>query len=188
MKKTLLLLRHAKSSWKDKGLKDFDRPLKEKGEVAAKLIGKMLYHSAIVPDVVLSSPAKRARETAEIVTKHGKFPGKIQYLDDLYMGEPRDYIRALREMPEEVGSVMLVGHNPGMEIFLQMLEGNINDLSTSTLAMLELDLTNWSNINSSTTGKLIHFWDPDEMDLEEIKENMAKDKKEKGKKDKKKEK
>ena len=81
MTKTLMLLRHAKSSWKDQSLKDFDRPLKKKGKKAAKLIAKMMAHNQILPDAVLSSPAKRARETTEIVNKHSGFEGSTQFLD-----------------------------------------------------------------------------------------------------------
>ncbi len=179
MTKTLMLLRHAKSSWKDKNLKDFDRPLKKKGEETAELIGKIISHGEFSPDIVLSSPAKRSRETSEIVSKYADFKGSTQFVDAFYMGEPGDYINALRELPSEVKSVMVVGHNPGLEALLQMLEGKVNALSTGALSVLELELSNWSDLNSSTVGKLIKFWDPDEMDLKEIEEKMAKDKKDK---------
>ncbi len=179
MTKTLMLLRHAKSSWKDKHLKDFDRPLKKKGEETAELIGKILAHGDFLPDLVLSSPAKRAKETIEIVIKHADLKGTTQFLDAFYMAEPGDYIQALRELPDKVNCVMVVGHNPGLEALLQMLEGKVNALSTGALAILELEMTHWADLNSSTVGKLSKFWDPDEMDLKEIEEKMAKDKKEK---------
>ena len=185
MTKTLMLLRHAKSSWKDKHLKDFDRPLKKKGEETAELIGKILAHDELLPDIIFSSPAKRAKETVEIVNKHAGYKGSTQYIDALYMGEPSDYIQALRELPDQVNRVMVVGHNPGLEALLQLLEGKVNVLSTGALASLDLELTHWSDLNPSTVGKLTKFWDPDEMDLKEIEEEMAKDKKEKDKKDKK---
>jgi hypothetical protein len=101
------------------------------------------------------------------------------------MGEPGDYIRALQELPVEIKSAMVVGHNPGLEALLQLLEGKVNALSTGALAVLNLELTDWQDLNSSTVGKLSQFWDPDEIDLEEIEEEMAKEKKEKEKKDKK---
>ena len=179
MTKTLLLLRHAKSSWKDKDLKDFDRPLKKKGEGTAKLIGKILAHGDYLPDLVLSSPAKRAKETTEIVNKYSGLKGSTQFVDAFYMGEPSDYIQAMRELPEKVNSVMVVGHNPGLEALLQILEGKVSALSTGALVVLELELTHWSDLTVSTVGNLTEFWDPDEMDLKEIEEKMAKDKKEK---------
>lgn len=179
MTKTLMLLRHAKSSWKDKQLKDFDRPLKKKGEETAELIGKILAHDELLPDIVFCSPAKRAKETVEIVNKHAGYKGSTQYIDALYMGEPSDYIQALRELPDQVNSVMVVGHNPGLEALLQLLEGKVNVLSTGALATLDLELTHWIDLNPSTVGKLTKFWDPDEMDLKEVEEKMAKEKKDK---------
>ena len=177
MTKTLLLLRHAKSSWKDKHLKDFDRPLKKKGQETAELIGKILAHGDYLPDLVLSSPAKRAKETTEIVNKYSGLKGSTQFVEAFYMAEPGEYIQALRELPDKVNRVMVVGHNPGLEALLQMLEGKVNALSTGALVVLELELTHWSDLNGSTVGKLTEFWDPDEMDLKEIEEKMAKDKK-----------
>jgi phosphohistidine phosphatase len=179
MTKTLMLLRHAKSSWKDKHLKDFDRPLKKKGEDTAELIGKILAHGGFLPDLVLSSPAKRAKETIEIVNKNSGHKSSTQFVETFYMAEPGEYIRALRELPDKVNSVMLVGHNPGLEALLQMLEGKVNALSTGALAIVELELTHWADLNGSTVGKLLKFWDPEEMDLKEIEEKMAKDKKDK---------
>jgi phosphohistidine phosphatase len=179
MTKRLMLLRHAKSSWKDKHLKDFDRPLKKKGEETAELIGKILAHDGYLPDLILSSPAKRASQTTEIVNEYSGLKGSTQFVEAFYMAEPGEYIQALRELPDSVNSVMVVGHNPGLEALLQMLEGKVNALSTGALAILELELTHWSDLNSSTVGKLSKFWDPDEMDLKEIEEKMAKDKKEK---------
>ncbi len=192
MTKKLMLLRHAKSSWKDKHLKDFDRPLKKKGEETAELIGEIIAHGEILPDIVLSSPAKRASQTTEIFIKHANYNGFTQYVDAFYMGEPNDYIQALRELPDTINSAMLVGHNPGLEALLQMLEGKVNALSTGALAIVELELTHWADLNGSTVGKLANFWDPDEIDLKEVEEKMAKEKKdqemkvkEKDKKDKK---
>lgn len=179
MSKTLMLLRHAKSSWKDKHLKDFDRPLKKKGEETAELIGKILAHGNYLPDLVLSSPAKRARETTEIVNKYSGLKGSTQFIESFYMAEPGEYIQSLRELPDKVNRVMVVGHNPGLEALLQMLEGKVNALSTGALAILELELTQWGDLNASTVGKLSKFWDPDEMDLKEIEAEMAKDKKDK---------
>ncbi|NLC29760.1 MAG: hypothetical protein GX773_04815, partial [Chloroflexi bacterium] len=168
MTKTLMLLRHAKSSWKDQSLKDFDRPLKKKGKKAAKLIAKMMAHNQILPDAVLSSPAKRARETTEIVNKHSGFEGSTQFLDSLYMAEPMDYIIALRELPDEVDRVLVVGHNPGLEALMNLVDGKSDALPTATLAVLNLQLNHWRDFDTSTAGELRNFWDPDEMDLEEI--------------------
>lgn len=182
MSKTLILMRHAKSSWKDKDLKDFDRPLKKRGENAAQLIGKALLLTDNLPDVIFSSPAKRAQETAELVIKHADYKGTIEFFDSFYMGEPNNYIEVLREIPDDIEKVLLIGHNPGLEALLQMLEGKVNALPTAAVAFLELEMKHWQDLNPSTVGELVNFWDPDEMDLEEIEEKMAKDKKDKEKK------
>jgi len=123
MTKTLLILRHAKSSWKNEKLKDFDRPLKRRGEESAKLIGKVLMMVELVPQVILSSPAQRAKQTVELVAEESKFKGELKFVESYYMGEPDDYITALKELPDEIERVMIVGHNPGLEALLQLWMG-----------------------------------------------------------------
>lgn len=185
MTRTLMLLRHAKSSWEDNTLSDFDRPLKKKGKQTAKLVGKLIAHSGYQPDIVLSSPAKRAKETAKIVKKQFDHNGSIHYVDAFYMGEPGDYIQALRGLPDDVGDVMLVGHNPGLEDLLSLIDGKFNPLSTCALAILELELSRWSDFNASTVSTLIQFIDPEKVDLQELERKMAKARKDKDKADKK---
>ncbi len=101
------------------------------------------------------------------------------------MGEPGDYIRTLKELDDDVKRVLVIGHNPGLEALLQMLEGKVNVLSTGSLACLDLELKQWRNLNPSTVGELTTFWDPDEMDVEEVLEELAKKKEKKDKKKKK---
>jgi len=191
MSKILMLMRHGKSSWKEKELKDFDRPLKKRGIASSETIGKLLKASGMTPDLIFSSPAKRASETAELVVKEIDYDKDIQYIDSFYMGEPEDYIQPLKELDNDVKRVLLIGHNPGLEALLQILEGKVNVLSTGSLACLELELKHWQNLNPSTVGELVTFWDPDELDLEEVLKEIEKrkqdkkDKKEKKKKDKK---
>ena len=101
------------------------------------------------------------------------------------MAEPMDYIIALRELPDEVDRVLVVGHNPGLEALMNLVDGKSDALPTATLAVLNLQLNHWRDFDTSTAGELRNFWDPDEMDLEEIEDMMAKDKKDNDKKDKK---
>lgn len=185
MTKTLLIMRHAKSSWKNEKLKDIDRPLKHRGEEAANLIGKVLVKTELVPQVVLSSPAQRAKQTAELVVEESKFKGELKFVDSFYMGEPENYIKALKELPDEIERVMVVGHNPGLEALLQLLDGKVDSLPTGSLAYLVLDLKHWADLTKATVAELISFWEPDEIKLEEMEENMGKDKDKKDKKDKK---
>ena len=188
MTKTLLLMRHAKSSWKNEKLKDFDRPLKHRGEEAAKMMGKSLVMAELVPQVILSSPARRAKQTAEIVAAESKFKGELKFVESFYMGEPDNYIKGLNELPDQVERVLVVGHNPGEEALLQMLDGKVDSLTTGSLAALSLDIKRWADLTKTTVGELISFWDPDEIDLEGLEDEMGKDKDKKDKKDKKKDK
>lgn len=185
MTKTLLILRHAKSSWKNEKLKDFDRPLKHRGEEAANLIGKVITMAELVPQVILCSPAKRAKQTAELVAEEAKFKGELKFVESFYMGEPENYIKELKELPDEIERVMVVGHNPGLEALLQLLDGKVDSLPTGSLAYLVLDVKHWADLTKATVGDLISFWEPDEIRLEEMEENMGKDKDKKDKKDKK---
>ena len=188
MTKTLLILRHAKSSWKDEKLKDIDRPLKRRGEEDAVVIGKVLTVAELVPQVILSSPAKRAKQTAELVVSEAKFKGELRFVDAFYMGEPENYLGELKELPDEIERVMIIGHNPGLEALLQLLDGKVNSLPTGSLAYLVLDIKHWSDLTKSTVGELISFWEADEINLKEMEEKMGKDKDKKDKKDKKKDK
>jgi len=174
MTKTLLILRHAKSSWKNEKLKDFDRPLKRRGEESAKLIGKVLMMAELVPQVILSSPAQRAKQTVELVAEESKFKGELKFVESYYMGEPDDYITALKELPDEIERVMIVGHNPGLEALLQLLDGKVDSLPTGSLAYLVLDIKHWADLTKSTAGELISFWEPDAIKLEEMEEKWPK--------------
>ncbi len=169
MTKTLLLMRHGKSSWKEKGLADEKRPLKKRGEEAAAKIGKMLKVNEIVPDLILSSPAKRAKNTAEIVAKESNFSHKVELVDSFYMGEPSDYVARLKKLPNDVKQVMVVGHNPGLEAFLQMLDGHISAMPTGSLAIIKLNLNSWSDFSAESDGNVIAFWDPEQKETLKIK-------------------
>ena len=185
MTKTLLILRHAKSSWKNEKLKDIDRPLKHRGEEDAIVIGKVLTMAELVPQVILSSPAERAKRTAELVAAEAKFKGGLTLVDSFYMGEPENYIKELKQLPDEIERVMIVGHNPGLEALLQLMDGKVNSLPTGSLAYLVLDIKHWADLTKGTVGELISFWEADEIDLNEMEEKMGKDKDKKDKKDKK---
>ena len=169
MTRTLLLMRHGKSSWKEKGLADEKRPLKKRGEEAAAMVGKTLKVSEIVPDLILSSPAKRAKNTAEIVAKESNFSHKVELVESFYMGEPSDYVARLKKVPKDVKRVLVVGHNPGLEAFLQMLDGHISAMPTGSLAVIKLDLHSWSDFSAESGGNVIAFWDPEQKEPKKLK-------------------
>src|SRR5262245_29809534 len=108
---TLHLLRHAKSSWDDPALPDHERPLAPRGRRDAKLIADHLLRERIAPELVLCSPALRTRQTLELVRP----PGTIELEDALYGASSEELLARLRTVPGSVESVMLIGHNPGLQ-------------------------------------------------------------------------
>ena len=161
MTKILLLMRHGKSSWKEKGIADEKRPLKKRGEQAATMIGRTLKVNEIMPGLILSSPAKRARHTAEIVAKECGYGSKPELIDSFYMGEPANFIARLQQVPADKDHVMIVGHNPGLEAFLQLLDGKVDALPTGSLAVLRIEIPTWEALSMESNGNLIAFWDPE---------------------------
>jgi phosphohistidine phosphatase len=161
--KTLLLMRHAKSSWKDDSLEDHERPLKKRGKKDAKLIAKVMMKNDLYPDLILSSTSVRTQQTVEEITSKMDYKGKIVYLDSLYMGEPQDFIDALKTLNDSYQSVLIVAHNPGLEAYLQIIDGEIEAMPTGALGYLVLVLDKWENISLDTMGDLIGFWTPKEI-------------------------
>lgn len=188
--KTLLLMRHAKSSWKDSDLKDHERPLNKRGRMDAPLMGHVLVDRELLPQKILCSTAVRARQTAEALRESANYQAEIEYLDRLYMAEAEEYLNVLRELPDDLERVMVIGHNPGLETLLQMLSGRIEALPTAVIAHLVLPITQWPQVNGDTEGELIEIWRPKELRDEVPEPEKEKEKeKEKGKaKDSKKEK
>lgn len=186
--KTLLLMRHAKSSWKFKDLTDHQRPLNKRGRTDAPLMGHLILDRELVPQRILCSTAVRARETAEILVDTIKFQGEVSYLDRLYMAESEDHLAALRDLPDSVERAMIIGHNPGLETLLQELSGRIESLPTAVLAHIVLPIDHWTQLNGEVSGEMVEIWRPKEV-REEIEEEEKEKEKQKSKgKDKDKEK
>src|SRR3982751_4395667 len=119
--KTLILMRHAKSAWDDPNQKAIDRPLSPRGQKAAPRMGEWLAEENFQPDVVLCSPAQRARETLDLVKGHLPKGVTVEYVRALYMAAPRDMLNEVAKVPAAAGTVMLVGHNPGMGSLASLL-------------------------------------------------------------------
>jgi len=146
--KTLLLLRHAKSSWDDPTLQDFDRPLNKRGIEAAPLVGKFMRKRKVRPDLVLSSPAKRAAQTVGLVLESARLECKTRYDRRLYAASAPTLRDVLSETEESADEVLLVGHNPGMEELLQDLTGELAKMPTGALARIVLDVKKWSKLRN----------------------------------------
>ena len=121
--KKLLLLRHAKSSWQDASLTDFERPLNKRGLRAAPVIGKFMKERGLRPSLVLASPAQRARDTAKLALEAGGIETLLRYEARIYEADVPTLIEVIRQIEETFDEVMLVGHNPGFEELLGFLTG-----------------------------------------------------------------
>ena len=162
--KTLLILRHAKSSWKYPDLPDHDRPLNRRGKRDAPRMGKLLKEKDLVPDLVISSTAARAKDTASAVVKHSGYKGKKIEFESLYAAEPTAYLTVIRELGDKYQRVLIVGHNPGVEELIELLTGEIHIVPTCTLAQIEFDIEKWSDTLHRFTdrGRLVEILKPDE--------------------------
>jgi len=160
--KTLLILRHAKSSWKHPGLSDHDRPLNPRGQRDAPNVGKRLRDEGLIPDILLSSTAKRARQTAQAVADESGCPGELQLSEGFYGGGPEAYLEALRSLPGVVDCALVVGHNPDLEELVDILTGESVRMPTAALAHVELDIQAWQDLNEDEQAKLVDLWTPRE--------------------------
>lgn len=151
--KTLLILRHAKSSLKSPKLSDHDRPLDELARQDAHRLGGLLRNKELVPNYIASSTALRAKTTAELVAKGCRYVGDVVLEEPLYQAKPIDYMKVLERVPDKYQRVLLVGHNPTIEDTIEMLTGSPNIVMLPcTLAHLDLPVRKWSDL-----GKEIDF-------------------------------
>jgi phosphohistidine phosphatase len=158
--KSVLVLRHAKSSWKDLELTDHDRPLNKRGKRDAPRIGKLLKNEHLVPQVIISSTAKRARDTAEAVAKASDYEGEVTLNRSLYAAGPKAYFDVLHDFSDDYARVLIVGHNPGLEDLVEMLTGEIQIMPTCSLAHVKLHVASWLDIDYKTKGELVDIWKP----------------------------
>jgi len=161
--KTLLLLRHAKSSWKYSDLSDHDRPLNNRGRRDAQLMGELLREEGIVPDLIISSSAKRALDTAEAVADSSGYGSEIISTRLLYHADVDDYIEVLKSIENNPDIIMFISHNPGLEEILSTLTGEFEWLPTAALAKIELPVFHWNEIEYDTEGEMVDLWLPREL-------------------------
>ena len=191
--KTLLLMRHTKSSWKDAELADHERPLNKRGKKDAPFMGELLAEKELLPQIILGSTALRIHQTVEGLVLGSSYTDEIVFLDSFYLAEPDAYLSELRTLPDTIERAMVIGHNPGLEGLLQLLSGRIESLSTGSVAYLSLPVQSWANLNGETEGELVELLRPREAhEAEEKEKEMAKkekkDQEDKDKKEKEKEK
>lgn len=161
--KTLLVLRHAKSSWKHPETSDHDRPLNKRGKRDAPRMGKLVAAERLRPDVIVSSTAKRARRTADEVAQHAGYKGAVQLDRHLYLASPDEIVDVLRAVAGGARRVMVVGHNPGLEDLVARLAGRSETLPTAALAEIRLSIRSWKELKTSSPGTLAGLWRPRDL-------------------------
>jgi len=161
--KTLLIMRHAKSSNKEDDITDHERPLNKRGKLAAPRMGRLLKEEGLVPDHILTSSAKRARLTAEAVADQSGYSGEIQVSTDLYATGPGAFIRVMQFLSDDHSRVLVVGHNPGLEELLELLTNQVKTLPTAGIIQIELPIESWKDLSETTRGSMIYMWKPREL-------------------------
>jgi len=160
--KRLYVLRHAKSSWDDAGLSDFDRPLNKRGFETAPFMGRTMLEKDYLPDIVVASPAARAASTAKLAAKAASFSRSLSFDERIYEASPQTLMEVMSELEPKAASAMIVGHNPGMEGLIRALTGELTSMPTAALAVIDLNIDEWSAIRPGS-GKLVEVLRPKEL-------------------------
>jgi phosphohistidine phosphatase len=170
--KRIAVLRHAKSSWDDPALDDFDRPLNDRGWKAARRIGRELRNRGLGLDLVLASTATRVRETLEGLQEKFELSAPIQFEQRIYLASEATLLALIRDLPDETESVLLVGHNPGLQSLLVDLTRNDADglrarigvtYPTAALAVVELPVSSWTAVDRAS-GRIVDLILPKALD------------------------
>ena len=163
--KTLLVLRHAKSSWDDSSLDDHQRPLNARGERDAPRMGRLARKKRLDVELIISSDAIRAHLTALAVADAAGYRGQILLDERLYHASATEILEVLSSVVDDnIATLMIVGHNPGLEDLVAQLTGEPEGLPTAALAQIALPIDRWRDLTTSTRGTLIGLWRPKELD------------------------
>ena len=154
----LTLIRHAKSSWSDPELSDFERPLNKRGRKNAPLMGKIMKQRGMTFDLLVSSPAERAISTACLIAAKLKYPAKkIRQVEELYAASAGSLLQCVQQFNPKDKRVALVAHNPGLTDFCNYLTGeDISNLPTCAVALIEFELDDWQAVDRDSGRLLIY--------------------------------
>jgi phosphohistidine phosphatase len=173
--KTLGLFRHAKSDWDDPRARDFDRPLNERGRRGAALMGQHIIEHGIKWERLLASPAVRVAQTIELAMQAARIKVPVRWDRRIYLATSPSLIELLREQEGDPASMMLIGHNPGLEdvIFDLVPDDGSSPLRdvvedkfpTASYAVMEIDIDNWADLEDGS-ARLVHLIRPRDLDAE----------------------
>lgn len=156
MSKYLYLIRHAKSSWEDSSLRDFDRPLNKRGLRDAPEMGRRLAEKQVLADLMLTSPANRALTTCKLIAAEIDFPQEaIEKDDDIYHAGPSTLLDVINDIDNTWRTVLLFGHNPGFTDLANQLNGtNIDNIPTCGIVLCKFDTDSWEEIRFGSGTQL----------------------------------
>lgn len=156
--KRLYIIRHAKSSWDQPQLSDFDRPLNKRGQKAAPFMGQRLKKYKVYPDLIISSSAERAKTTAELIAQEINYTvNEIRYIPSLYEAGYNDLLDILSQIEDKYQNIFIIGHNPTMtEAANQLSNYQVPDLPTSAIFCIDFDIQSWIEIQDSL-GNFVFF-------------------------------
>lgn len=167
--KTLYLIRHAKSSWKDGGLRDFERPLNKRGKRDAPEMGQRLKGNKVKADVIISSSAKRAFKTAKIIAREIGYPvKKIVKKESVYLADVPTLIKVIRKISDKHQQAMLFGHNPGLTMLANFLVNGqqVENIPTCGIFCVEFEINSWKEVDQGIGN--IRFFDYPKKPLETL--------------------
>lgn len=146
--KKIYLIRHAKSSWSDFSLADFDRPLNKRGKKNAPFMGKILKKKNVSPDIILSSSAKRAKKTIKAISKELGCKDKIIFDKNLYACSTQYILNTVVELDNKIETIFIVGHNPELNMFVERFVDFNQNIPTCGIVELEFNCQKWKDINT----------------------------------------
>lgn len=152
--KSLLLLRHAKTSKKDAPISDEMRPLSDSGKHDVYQMGKFLNNTKLFPSLIISSSAKRAKDTSNLLAESIGYNKEVYLSELLYETSAQDYLNVISEISNNINIVLLVGHNPILENFVELITNNLIIMETCSLVHIVLPITRWIEIKKNPKGKL----------------------------------
>jgi phosphohistidine phosphatase len=165
VRRTILVMRHAKSSWADPGMQDFDRPLNKRGRHAAPRMGRKLLEEELHVDVILASTARRVQQTLELLVAAWGSRAPVLASRELYLASRETLLRQLRSLDHDWRRVLLIAHNPGLEELLGSFTGREEHFPTAAIAWLESDGVgaSWQEDLAARSWQMRAFWKPRDL-------------------------
>lgn len=161
LKRNLIVIRHTKSEWGDFSTPDFDRPIKKDRVEDAREMASKLKSLGLKPDLIICSPARRTRQTAEYFCDKLKYDtARVQFDKRIYESSAEDILQVVQQVEPDIRTLVIIGHNPSLTYFVNLfIEEKIEELPTTGVVWIEFKTGNWE-IYRNTTGKLKYFLTP----------------------------